>query len=73
MRSVEGEVLAANISGRCRGMYRVSRGYDNKPVLYAVYNTTLYLIDDDNTVTAIGTINSYSTECHMTETGRIWQ
>ena len=69
MRSVQGEVLAANISGRCRGMYRVSRGYDNKPVLYAVYDTTLYLINSDNGVIPIGTINSYSTECHMTETG----
>ena len=38
-----GEVLAQNITGKCRGMYRVSRGYDNKPVLYAVYDTTLYL------------------------------
>ena len=69
MRSVQGEVLAANVSGRCRGMYRVSRGYDNKPVLYAVYDTTLYLINSDNGVIPIGTINSYSTECHMTETG----
>ena len=69
MRSVQGEVMAANISGRCRGMYRVSRGYDNKPVLYAVYDTTLYLINSDNSVIPIGTINSYSTECHMTETG----
>lgn len=69
MRSVQGEVLAASISGRCRGMYRVSRGYDNKPVLYAVYDTTLYLINSDNSVIPIGTINSYSTECHMTETG----
>lgn len=69
MRSVQGEVMAANISGRCRGMYRVSRGYDNKPVLYAVYDTTLYLINSDNGVIPIGTINSYSTECHMTETG----
>ncbi len=68
MRSVQGEVLAANISGRCRGMYRVSRGYDNKPVLYAVYDTTLYLIDSNNKFTEIGTINSYTTECHMTET-----
>lgn len=69
MRSVQGEVLAANIQGRCRGMYRVSRGYDNKPVLYAVYDTTLYLINSDNGVIPIGTINSYNTECHMTETG----
>lgn len=68
IRSVQGEVLASNITGRCRGMYRVSRGYDNKPVLYAVYNDTLYLIDEDNNVSAIGTIYSQNTECHMTET-----
>lgn len=69
MRSVMGEVLAQNIQGKCRGMYRVSRGYDNKPVLYAVYDTTLYLIDSNNNAISIGTINSYNTECHMTETG----
>lgn len=69
MRSVMGEVLAQNIVGKCRGMYRVSRGYDNKPVLYAVYDTTLYLIDSNNNAISIGTINSYTTECHMTETG----
>ncbi len=69
MRSVMGEVLAQNITGKCRGMYRVSRGYDNKPVLYAVYDTTLYLIDSKNDAISIGTINSYTTECHMTETG----
>lgn len=64
-----GEVLAQNIQGKCRGMYRVSRGYDNKPVLYAVYDTTLYLIDSANNAIVIGTIDSYNTECHMTETG----
>lgn len=69
MRTVQGEVLAQNIEGKCRGMYRVSRGYDNKPVLYAVYDTTLYLIDSNNNAISIGTINSYNTECHMTETG----
>ena len=69
MRSAMGEVLAQNIPGKCRGMYRVSRGYDNKPVLYAVYDTTLYLIDSANNAIVIGTIDSYTTECHMTETG----
>lgn len=69
MRTIQGEVLAQNIQGKCRGMYRVSRGYDNKPVLYAVYDTTLYLIDSNNNAISIGTINSYTTECHMTETG----
>ena len=61
MRTIQGEVLAQNIQGKCRGMYRVSRGYDNKPVLYAVYDTTLYLIDSNNNAISIGTINSYTT------------
>lgn len=69
MRSVMGEVKATDIQGTCRGMYRVSRGPDNKPVLYAVYDNTLYLIDKDNNATAIATIPSIGTECHMTETG----
>lgn len=69
MRTVQGQVKAADIPGVCRGMYRVSRGYDNRPVLYAVYGNTLYLINEDNTYSAIATISSYGTECHMCETG----
>ena len=68
-RTVEGQVKAVDIPGKCRGMYRVSRGYDNKPVLYAVYDNTLYLIHEDNTWNNIGNIPSIGTECHMTETG----
>ena len=69
MRTVQGEVKAADIEGVCRGMYRVSRGYDNRPTLYAVYDHTLYLINEDHSYNAIGTINSSGSECHMTETG----
>ena len=69
MRTVQGEVKAADIQGVCRGMYRVSRGYDNRPCLYAVYDHTLYLINEDNSFNAIATINSSRTECHMCETG----
>lgn len=69
MRTVQGEVLAQSLPGKCRGMYRVSRGYDNKPVLYAVYGHILYLINSNNDATAIGTIQSSTSECHMTETG----
>lgn len=68
-RTVEGQVKAVDIPGKCRGMYRVSRGYDNRPVLYAVYDNTLYLIHEDNTWNNIGNIPSIGTECHMTETG----
>ena len=68
-RTIQGTVKAADIDGKCRGMYRVSRGYDNRPVLYAVYGNSLYLIRHDNTYDKIATIPSYGTECHMTETG----
>lgn len=69
MRTVQGEVKAADITGQCRGMYRVSRGYDNRPVLYAVYDHTLYLINEDHTYNEIATIQSSGSECHMCETG----
>lgn len=69
MRTVMGEVKAADIPGNCRGMFRVSRGYDNKPVLYAVYDHTLFLIDSSNVRHEIATIPSAATECHMCETG----
>lgn len=69
MRSVMGQVKAADITGNCRGMYRVSRGYDNRPVLYAIYDTNLYLIDSNNNVSFIANINSFGSECHMCETG----
>lgn len=69
MRTVMGEVKAVDLLGRCRGMYRVSRGYDNKPVLYAVYDNGLYLVNEDNTYNWIANIPSVGTECHMCETG----
>lgn len=69
MRTVQGEVLAANVSSKCRGMYRVSRGYQNRPVLYAVFGNTLYLVTENNEINEIATINSYGSECHMCETG----
>lgn len=69
MRTINGTVQAAEIQGKCRGMYRVSRGYDERPVLYAVYDKTLYLIDENHNVSSIGTIQSFGSECHMCETG----
>lgn len=69
MRTINGTVQAAEIQGKCRGMYRVSRGYDERPVLYAVYDKTLYLIDENHTVSSIGTIQSFGSECHMCESG----
>ena len=69
MRSIQGQVPVARMSGRCRGMYRVSRGYDNRPSLYAIFDTKLYLIYEDGSYAEIADINSHGTECHMCETG----
>ena len=69
MRTISGAVKATDIEGKCRGMYRVSRGYDNRPVLYAVYDQTLYLIHEDMRVESVGKIETVGTECHMVETG----
>ena len=69
MRTVQGKVKAADIEGVCRGMYSVSRGYDNRPVLHAVFDHTLYLINEDNSYNEIATINSSGSECYMWETG----
>ena len=68
-RTVQGERLAAEITGRCRGMYRVSRGIDNKPTLYAVYDDQLWLINSHNVAWEIGKLDSFGTEVHMVETG----
>lgn len=68
MRTCMGQVKAADVVGTCRGMYRVSRGYDNRPTLYAVYDQSLYLVNKDNTMDFIGRIPSTGTECHMCET-----
>lgn len=71
MRSVDGEsVFVQNqLDGRCRGMYRVSRGLDGKPTLYAVFGNTLYLIRDDGTAENIASILTNGSECRMVETG----
>lgn len=69
MRTANGEKIVLEMEGNCRGIYRVSRGYDNNPVLYAVYGNTLYLITKDGIKYEVGTIPSNGSECHMTETG----
>lgn len=68
-RTVYGEVQDVEINGRCRGMFRVSRGIDNKPTLYAVYDNNLWLISSTYEKYMIGRIDSFGTEVHMCETG----
>lgn len=69
MRTIQGTELATVIDGKCRGMFRVSRGYDNKPTLYTVFNDSLYLIDKDNNRVFIANLSTLDGEVHMTETG----
>lgn len=71
MRSVDGEKLFVQeeLNGRCRGMYRVSRGLDGLPTLYAVFGNRLYLIESDGTANEIATIYTNNTEVRMVETG----
>ena len=73
MRSVDGEaVFAEGLDGRCRGMYRVSRGRaetGSTPALYGVFGHKLYLFDQDATVHEIATITSTGTDVRMVETG----
>ena len=69
MRPTSGAVLACELQGQCRGMYRVSRAYDENPGLYAVFGHDLWYIDSSNTYHAIGKIDSDGTKCNMCETG----
>ena len=71
MRSVDGEApfVQFPFRGKCRGMYRVSRGIGGIPRLYAVFGNTLYLIMEDGTAETIANIYTNATECRMVETG----
>ena len=71
MRSASGArtFCPDELDGKCRGMYRVSRGPDGNPALYAVFGNTLYLFDSDGTKHEIAPIYTNGTECRMCETG----
>ena len=71
MRSISGtdKFVDYEFDGKCRGMYRVSRGFDGNPALYAVFGNGLYLITWSKQVHKVADINTYDTEVHMVETG----
>lgn len=68
MRSIPGMKTYKEINGTCRGLYTVSRGYNEKPTLYCVFNNKLYCIIDE-TVYEIYTLTNTSNICHFCETG----
>ena len=70
MRSVSGaRGFSGHLDGACRGLYRVSRGLNNEPVLYGVFGNVVYLFDSDGTAHNIQRIETASSECRMVETG----
>ena len=70
LRPIKGYEKVCDITGNCRGLFTVSNGYRGKPVTYAVFDNTLYLITtESNTPYKIADI-AYGTEpVHFAETG----
>lgn len=67
-RSIPGLSLYKAIEGTPRGTYTVSRGYNEQPVIYTVFDTSLYCIIEDE-VYKIGELAQSSNICHFCETG----
>lgn len=67
-RSINGMTTLVSVNGTPRGMFTVSRGYNNKPTTYAVFDNTLYIIIA-NTSYQIGKLANSSNQCHFCETG----
>lgn len=73
LRSISGSRLYLEMpESNCRGMYRISRGYTGSSMLYAVYGSNLYCIDDNGSnpiAYRIGTVsNGVSEPVSMCET-----
>jgi len=70
LRPIPGYKIVANIQGTCRGMYTVSIGYNGNPTTYAVFDDTLYLINNEtNTPFEISKIPNGSSKIHFCQTG----
>lgn len=73
LRSIYGTSIALQMpEGRCRGMYRVSRGHTGGPVLYGVWGRHCYVIYEGLhglVYSQVGSVsNAYSEPVSMTET-----
>jgi hypothetical protein len=70
LRPIPGMTTVCNIEGNCRGMYTVSIGYNGNPTTYAVFDDTLYLINNEtNTPFEVGKIPYGSSKIHFCQTG----
>lgn len=68
MRSIPGMKEKYSIEGEPRGIFTVSRGYNEKPTTYAVFGYKLYCIIGETTY-FIGDMAQTSNICHFCETG----
>lgn len=70
LRPIKGYNKVCDITGKCRGMFTCSNGYNGKPITYAVFDNTLYVILSANkTPYKIGELANGSDPVHFAETG----
>lgn len=70
LRPIKGYRKVCDVTGECRGMFTCSNGYNGKPVTYAVFGSTLYVILSGNRVPyKIGDLAPGSSPVHFAETG----
>lgn len=68
MRTIPGMEKLYEIEGEPRGIYTVSRGYNEKPTTYVVFGFSLYVIINKQ-IFHIATLAETSNICHFCETG----
>lgn len=70
LRPIKGYRKVCDIPGICRGIFTVSNGYNGRPITYAVFDTSLYLITmPQESPYKIGELGPGSGPVHFAETG----
>lgn len=70
LRSISGSTRILQLSGPCRGLFEASRGKDGKPVLFAVFGHSLYVIRNQSQAFELTSdLTDTSEPVSMTETG----
>lgn len=76
LRPISGYKTVCNIpnsvTGKCRGMYTVSIGYNGHPVTYAVFGDTLFLITENNIPFEIAKIPYGNSRIHFAQTSNLY-
>lgn len=70
LRSICGSTRLLQLSGPCRGIFQASRGLNGKPVLFAVFGHSLYVIrNTDEAYELTKDLTNTNEPVSMTETG----